>query len=104
MGTAKNATKSFIMNQFLSALITVIGDVQGVAYRYNAMKEAKAISLTGYAKNMADGSVEILAQGEKAEIEAFIEWCKAGPSQARVKDIKISWELHAEKRDSFEVL
>lgn len=92
------------MNNPASALIRVLGDVQGVAYRYNARNEAQILNLTGYAKNLADGSVEILAQGEKAEIEAFIEWCRTGPSQARVKDIKISWDIKTEKRDSFEVL
>jgi len=60
------------------------GRVQGVAYRFYAEKYAVRLGLTGWVKNLADGRVEIVAEGAASEIEAFLERLKEGPSLARV--------------------
>lgn len=63
----------------------VHGSVQGVGFRYTTQQEARARGLTGYARNLDDGSVEVLACGEEPEVEALIAWLKAGgPRSARV--------------------
>ncbi|ATX93833.1 acylphosphatase [Citrobacter portucalensis] len=63
----------------------VYGRVQGVGFRYTTQHEAQLLGLTGYAKNMDDGSVEVVACGESDRVEQLMKWLKAGgPSSARV--------------------
>ncbi|MGE9550529.1 acylphosphatase [Erwinia amylovora] len=63
----------------------VHGLVQGVGFRYSTQHEAKARGLKGYARNLDDGSVEVLAYGEESDVEALMQWLKAGgPRSARV--------------------
>lgn len=66
----------------------VFGVVQGVGFRYYTQSEAKSLNLTGYARNLADGSVEVLAVGEEAAVETLIDWLKAGgPHSARIERV-----------------
>ncbi|HFZ8995297.1 TPA: acylphosphatase [Citrobacter freundii] len=66
----------------------VYGRVQGVGFRYTTQHEAKRLGLTGYARNMDDGSVEVVACGEKEQIDALMQWLKAGgPRSARVERV-----------------
>lgn len=63
----------------------VYGRVQGVGFRYTTQHEAQRLGLAGYAKNMNDGSVEVVACGESDRVEQLMKWLKAGgPSSARV--------------------
>ena len=48
--------------------------------------------MKGWVRNLSSGQVEILAQGEKEKIEKLVEWCKKGPSGAKVSDVKIEWQ------------
>jgi acylphosphatase len=65
----------------------VIGKVQGVYFRQSARLEAKRLNLRGLARNLPDGSVEVLAQGSVPAVQAMHEWLKRGPVQARVDDV-----------------
>lgn len=66
----------------------VYGLVQGVGFRYSTMNEAKARGLKGYARNLDDGSVEVMAYGEAREVDALLDWLKAGgPRSARVDKV-----------------
>lgn len=66
----------------------VYGRVQGVGFRYTTQHEAQRLELTGYAKNMDDGSVEVVACGESDRVEQLMKWLKAGgPSSARVERV-----------------
>ena len=56
----------------------VYGRVQGVGFRYTTQHEAQRLGLTGYAKNMDDGSVEGVACGESERVEQLMKWLKAG--------------------------
>jgi acylphosphatase len=67
--------------------ISVIGYVQGVGYRFFCSRKAEQYSITGYAKNLVDGSVFIAAEGEKALISEFIKDLKTGPINASVKKV-----------------
>lgn len=60
----------------------VYGRVQGVGFRYTTQHEAQRLGLTGYAKNMDDGSVEIVACGEGDRVEQLMKWLKAGGREA----------------------
>lgn len=75
----------------------VHGIVQGVGFRYCTQREALKLGLTGYARNLDDGSVEVLACGEAQQVEALIDWLKAGgPRSARVD--KVLTEPHQPTR------
>ncbi len=62
----------------------VSGRVQGVFYRASAQKQAQALGLCGYARNLPDGRVEVLARGAVTEIESLERWLRKGPPLARV--------------------
>ncbi len=65
--------------------IKIYGLVQGVFFRDNAKKEADKLSIMGFVKNFADGSVYVEAEGEKKNLDEFVIWCYKGPTTARVE-------------------
>lgn len=67
--------------------LLVKGKVQGVFYRASAKKAADNLGVTGWVKNTASGDVEIMASAPGKALETFIEWCKQGPPQARVREV-----------------
>ena len=66
----------------------VTGLVQGVGFRYYTHREAVALKLTGFVRNLPDSSVEIEAQGTEDLIQRFIEWAKKGPRNAKVDSVR----------------
>jgi acylphosphatase len=76
----------------LSAIIArrcyVSGRVQGVFYRASTRERAQQLGCRGYARNLADGRVEVLAVGEPAAVDALIEWLWRGPPAAQVQDVQ----------------
>ncbi|MFZ0282623.1 MAG: acylphosphatase [Bacteroidales bacterium] len=68
--------------------IRITGKVQGVGFRWNAVMEARSLSITGFVKNMPDGSVYIEAEGLREQLTVFLEWCKKGPAFGYVESIK----------------
>jgi acylphosphatase len=76
----------------------VSGRVQGVYYRASARERARSAQLTGHARNLPDGRVEVLACGEETAVLRFIEWLWEGPAAARVLDVRVeALELSAEE-------
>lgn len=76
----------------------VYGSVQGVGFRYTTQHEAQRLGLVGYARNLDDGSVEVVACGEAENVNKLIEWLKAGgPLSARVD--KVLTEPHQPDRE-----
>jgi acylphosphatase len=67
----------------------VHGRVQGVGFRYFVLHEARALGLTGFARNLADGSVEVYAEGARAALEDLRELLERGPGAARVKRVDV---------------
>lgn len=82
--------------------LIVSGKVQGVFFRDNTRKKAMELGLTGYAKNLPDGTVEIVAEGKEEKINELIEFIKKGPGIAKVADIKIK-EKNFENFKGFEI-
>ena len=72
-----------------SIIIKVSGKVQNVGFRFYTKKAAKSLGINGYVKNLPDGSVYIEAEAEDYIIDQFVEWCRKGPSWARVEKINI---------------
>ena len=78
------------MLQTISILVS--GRVQGVFYRQGTREKASELGITGYVKNLADGSVYILATGTKEQLDAFTAWCRLGPARASVNGIQTATE------------
>ena len=81
----------------------VSGKVQGVWFRASTQTEAEKLGLTGWAKNLPDGRVEVMACGEKAQVLALREWLKKGPPRAQVAEFYCD-ELPVQEFQGFEVL
>ncbi|TAJ97916.1 MAG: acylphosphatase [Candidatus Manganitrophaceae bacterium] len=80
------------MPEIISSHIYVRGKVQGVGYRDFAQRQAVTLQLNGYARNLADGRVEIEVEGERAKVEAFIQILRHGPPRSKVTAVDVSWE------------
>ena len=66
----------------------VSGRVQGVFYRASTREQALRLQLSGYAKNLPDGTVEVLAYGDAAALQALEQWLWRGPMAAEVRDVQ----------------
>ncbi|HFE64108.1 MAG TPA: acylphosphatase, partial [Caldithrix sp.] len=67
------------------------GMVQGVGYRYFAYRRAAVYDITGYVRNLADGSVEVFAEGPRTQLEAFLGELKRGPQLSYVEEVEGNW-------------
>lgn len=81
----------------------VTGKVQGVFYRASTQKQANLMQITGYAKNLGDGRVEVLACGELEQIAKLFDWLSKGPAQAKVEKVDVE-PCDFQYLDGFEVL
>ena len=77
------------MTQKLLYKISVKGRVQGVGFRWNAATEARIRGIAGFVRNMPDGSVYIEAEGDRKELDRYVEWCKRGPLFSSVESVVI---------------
>lgn len=71
---------------------TVRGDVQGVGYRAFARRYARSLGVVGYARNLADGSVEVVAEGPRSQMDAFLGVVKRGSPSGHVDFIAFEWQ------------
>ena len=69
----------------------VTGRVQGVFYRASAAEQARALGIIGWARNLPNGSVEIIAEGRRADLQKFTAWARSGPPSARVAEVREEW-------------
>ena len=83
--------------------IIVHGNVQGVFFRANAKKMAESLGLNGYAKNMPDGTVEVVAEGSEDKLKELVEFCKNGPEAAEVSKVDVKFEKASNEFDGFEI-
>jgi acylphosphatase len=75
-------------NEKISVQLLVTGKVQGVYFRFNLQQIAKKNSVVGWVRNLPDGRVEALLEGNKDDVDKVIEWSQMGPENARVDDVK----------------
>ena len=66
----------------------VFGKVQGVYFRHSTRLEAQRLIIRGIARNLPDGSVEVLAQGTQSAVEELRVWLQRGPARARVDEVR----------------
>ena len=69
--------------------LLISGRVQGVCFRAYARDEARRLGLRGWVRNLSDGRVEALVQGDPAKLGTFEAWCREGPSHARVRGVQV---------------
>ena len=69
--------------------IDVYGKVHGVYFRANTCQKAKALKINGTVKNMPDGSVQIMAEGDENNLDQLVNWCHKGPLLAAVTGVKV---------------
>ena len=70
--------------------LVISGRVQGVCFRYYTRQTAKKNDVTGWVRNLPDGRVEALIEGEEPAVAATLNWCRQGPDLARVDQIDMS--------------
>jgi acylphosphatase len=75
----------------VSARIHVYGRVQGVFFRANMKKVAEDLGLSGWVRNLQDGSVEAYVEGPEENVRKLVEWCHVGPPAARVERVDVEW-------------
>ncbi|GFO66397.1 acylphosphatase [Geomonas paludis] len=69
------------------AMVIVRGRVQGVAFRHYTARTAQQLGVTGWVRNLSDGSVEACFEGEERDVSAMLQWCRRGPELARVDEL-----------------
>ena len=77
--------------------------VQGVFFRHSTSLMARKLGVAGYVRNMEDGSVEAVYEGEKQAVEDIVEWTKKGPPYARVESLQVTWEEPKGEFEGFSV-
>ena len=83
--------------------IFVTGRVQGVFFRQSTRVIAIKNNVNGWVRNLDDGRVEIIAQGEEQNINKLIDWCRTGPANSRVDEFELKEESITEEFENFEV-
>lgn len=84
--------------------VRVFGRVQLVMFRDFAQRKARGLGVTGYVRNLSDGSVEVLAQGEETALASFVEKLHRGPMLARVDNVEVTWRESEKRFEAFDIL
>lgn len=84
--------------------VYVSGKVQGVYYRASAAKKAQVLGLAGWVRNLADGRVEMMAQGPANALDQLLGWCEKGPMLAKVSKVECEVAQVDENLAQFEVM
>jgi acylphosphatase len=85
------------------ARVIVTGKVQGVFYRAETATKAKQLSLTGWVRNLSDGRVEAIFEGEETDVQKIIDFCRHGPPNAYVVAVDVRRQEWKGEFDDFEV-
>ena len=72
--------------------VLVRGRVQGVCFRAGAAREGERLGVAGWVRNLADGRVEAVLEGEEADVARMLEWLRRGPALARVDGVEVTDE------------
>ena len=87
----------------IRATVRIQGQVQGVNYRANTRQAAKRHEVKGWVRNLPDGDVEAVFEGEENRVRRLIEWCRSGSPAARVENIDVDWGEYTGEFDTFEI-
>ena len=87
----------------VSAHVFITGRVQGVYFRYKTRDEAKKFDVKGWVRNLPDGRVEAVFNGNKENVEKLVDFAGKGPSGAKVLDVDVTWQDYSGEFEKFEV-
>lgn len=88
----------------IRAHVLISGKVQGVYFRQNMKQVAKRHNVKGWVRNLKNGKVEAVLEGEEMSVNEVIEWCHVGPSGAVVDDVEVEFEDYKGEFNSFDIL
>jgi len=91
------------MGKQVRAHVFISGRVQGVFFRANTKRVAEKLGVTGWVKNLPDGRVEAVFEGEEEAVKKIIEWCHRGPPAARVDKVEVLYEDYKGEFEDFEI-
>jgi acylphosphatase len=91
------------MSQKLCKRIVVTGIVQGVAFRYYTRSAARKIGVVGWVRNLPDGNVEALVEGEPDQVDAMVRWLHKGSPASRVDKVSIFEEKATGRHAEFDI-
>jgi len=83
--------------------VIVSGRVQGVAFRYFVEQRAVELGLTGWVRNLYDGRVEVLAEGERPTLERLLDELRLGPRMARIENVDLEWRPYTGEFPDFRI-
>lgn len=86
------------------ASVCIEGLVQGVSFRYHTRNQARRLNLAGWVKNLPDGSVKALFEGDETGVRQMIDWCRRGPDAAQVVKVDVTIEAARGEFVSFEIV
>ncbi len=101
LGTSVKVTIE--VNQKMQRYILISGKVQGVGFRHFTRQNALKLGVHGYAKNLPNGKVEVVAEGDKATLDALVSILWKGPPASKVEDVKVEARPHSGEYNSFAV-
>lgn len=81
----------------------IYGLVQGVYFRDATRQKATSLDVTGWVRNVADGSVEVVAEGKRPALDSLLAFLRRGPSHARVEKVNVEWRAATGEFASFEI-
>ncbi len=85
------------------AHVRIEGRVQGVCFRMETQRAASERNLTGWVRNLPDGRVEAVFEGQKIDVDSMLKWCESGPSLARVIRVAVDLQPHKSEFDRFRI-
>jgi len=83
--------------------VLIGGSVQNVGFRHATKARAERFGIKGFVKNLSEGGVEALFEGEAGAVDRMIEYCKVGPFGAKVKEVEIRWEEYKNEFKDFQI-
>jgi len=82
----------------------ISGMVQGVLFRREITQLSRRLGVVGWVRNLPDGRVEAVAEGEKEKLDELIEFCRVGPSRARVRNVEVDWSEFKGEFQGFKII
>jgi acylphosphatase len=89
--------------KLIRAHVFVAGRVQGVSFRYATYQQARLRGVVGWVRNLSDGRVEAVFEGEDKAVRRMVDWCRQGPPGAYVEGIEVSWPAPTGEFGAFEI-
>jgi len=81
----------------------ISGRVQGVFFRMETKRTADQFGVSGRVKNLKDGTVEAVFEGEQDRVDAVLDWCRQGPPHAEVVDVTVTWNTYTGEFKGFNI-